>query len=343
VNAAPAVDTPTTTTLPLFGVSLTVEVSTGAGGLLTDVSVNPADGFTASQVKPNKVTFANADGTAKIVVQGRDGRQRLEAKAGSLADISGQGSWTGDVFGTGVNTDVMFMVGTTAEGGPDITNVTTTDPTADIGDTTYWSKEYRGDLFESAWARITFTLDGQQRTLKINVAVWTEDDDTDAKLSVSLGSFRGVFQPTADAVGPNTWVGLLCDGTEASIAYTVNEDGSISDVVATPETRFVKDAGRNVFVAFSRSEWVKIHSVGNDNGIKLSIDERIRCRDADDPTVNTPVDEDDSSDWRWNRGDHGDDRDKRDDRGDRDRNDRDRNDRGHSDRDRSNRGHRGHD
>ncbi len=296
VSAAPAMAEPTITTLPLFGVPLTVEVSTGADGALTNVSVNPADGLTATQVKPNKVAFVNADGTAEVSVRGRDDRQSVAVRGGTLADISGPGSWSGDVFGNGVITDVSFMIGATAGGGPDITGVTTSDPTAVIGATEFKSDDDDGDLSERASVKITFALDGQERTLKIDVKVETEDGEAAAKVSVTLGKLRGVFQPAADAVGPHTWVGLLCDGTEASIGYTINDDGSVSDVVVSPDTATVKQSGRNVHVRFSKNERVKILVVSSDQGIKVSVNEKIRCHGAADPTVNTPIDESKDSD-----------------------------------------------
>src|SRR5262245_10096325 len=55
VVAAPsAVPAETSVTLPLFGAPLTVDISSGPGGALTSVSLNPADGFTATKTKPNK-------------------------------------------------------------------------------------------------------------------------------------------------------------------------------------------------------------------------------------------------------------------------------------------------
>lgn len=306
VSAAPAVDEPTTITLPLFGVPLTVDLSTGAGGVLTNVSVNPADGFTATQVKPNRVNFVNADGTAELAVRGRDGRQSVAVRAGALGDISGLGSWSGDVFDAGVITDVSFIIGATLDGGPDITGVTTTDPSAEIGGTEYKTEDDDGELSQRASVKITFTVDGQQRTLKINVKVETEDGVTEAKVGVTLGKLRGVFQPAADAAGTQTWAGLLCDGSAASIAYTINMDGSIIDVIVSPGTAVVESVGRKVNVRFSDDERVKILSVSNTDGIKVSIKEKIRCRDAADPTMNTPMGESSDDDDEQKDREHND-------------------------------------
>lgn len=291
VSAAPAsLAVPSVITLPLFGVPLTIEVAAGPGGALTSVSVNPADGLTATTVKPNKVVFVNEDGTAKVVVRGRVGGQRVEVKAGALADVSGPGGWSGDVFGSGAITNVSFTVAATADGGPDITGVSSSDPTAVIGATEYHSNEHH-HLRMGASVRVTFISGGQTRSLWINAVLKIYDDGvTCAKVSVTLRRLHGVVQPVADAIGIKTWVGLLCDGTEASITYTVNEDGSLSDVSAIPDTAVVAADGNKVRVRFASGERVKIRSHSSADGIKVSVHERIRCRDSADPTVNTPID-----------------------------------------------------
>ena len=72
-QAVPApVASETTTTLPLFGAPLTVDVTTAPGGAISAVTVDPADGLTASTVKPNKVKFVNEDGTARVLVAAPD-------------------------------------------------------------------------------------------------------------------------------------------------------------------------------------------------------------------------------------------------------------------------------
>ncbi len=325
--AAPAI--PTITSLPLFGVQLTVEVATGPGGILSSVSVNPADGLTASKVKPNKVVFLNEEGTAKVVVNGRDGRQGLQVKAGALADVSGAGGWSGDVFNTGAATTVAFTIGATADGGPDITGVSSSDLTAVIGATEY--KNDDDEMERVASVKITFTSGGQSRSLAIRAEVSTDDDDdgTHAKVSVALGKLRGVVQSIADAIGAKAWTGLLCDGTEATINYTVNADGSISAVTATPAPARLESKGAKVDVRFSDSERVKIRAHMEDDGIKVSVDEKIRCRDAADPTVNTPIDtdHDDGDD------DHGDEDDADADADDADADDKDNDDKDNDDKD----------
>ena len=81
---------------------------------------------------------------------------------------------------------------------------------------------------------------------------------------------------------------LICCATArpASINYVVAEDGTVSDVVASPDTADVRTGDRKIDVRFSNDERVRIRVRSDDGHIKISVDERIRCRDAEDPTFN---------------------------------------------------------
>jgi len=319
----------TTTTLPLFGAPLTVDITTAPGGAISAVTVDPADGLTASIVKPNKVKFVNEDGTARVLVSARHGGERVQARAGTLADITGPGGWSGDLFGTGVITTVGFEVAPAADGTPDIINITTSDATAEIGDVDHAV----GDEAARAKVSIVFTNGIEQRSLSIRVTAASSDDSSSAKVSVSLSDVRGQRLPAEQVVGTHTWEGMLCDGTVASITYTVDAEGTISGVTATPSTADVDVDDDDVRVEFSDDERVRLRVKSSDDGaeLRVAVDERIRC-ERTDPTVNTPIDEslDDRDDGDDRRG--GEDRDD-DDRDDEDRDDRDgqRGDRGGDD------------
>src|SRR6185295_16352166 len=117
--ASAAADPVSTVTLPLFGVPLTIDITTGPGGTLTDVSVDSANPTVATKLKPHKVVFSStsaADPTAdpaKVTVKSKHGGQSVSARAGSLADLTGDGSWSGDVFGDGNASKVTFTIGGT--------------------------------------------------------------------------------------------------------------------------------------------------------------------------------------------------------------------------------------
>ncbi|MGE0136389.1 MAG: hypothetical protein AB7R77_01080 [Ilumatobacteraceae bacterium] len=270
-------------TLPLFGAPLTVDVSTGPGGALASVNITPADTLTAATDRPQKVAFVNTDGTAKVVVRARDGGQRVEAKAGTLAEVSGPGSWSGDVFGTGATTTVTFDVVADANGAPTLANLASTDPTAVIGAPA--QGQWHDD--EVAHALVTFTNGTQQRFLWIAVRSDTVGGRQYATVSVSLSELKGVRTELAALVGPQQWNGALCDGAPAQINYTINEDGTISDATSVPAADVRVERGR-LKVRFSEREAVKISVRGDEAESRIAVDERMRC-DFGPPAVNTPV------------------------------------------------------
>jgi hypothetical protein len=276
----------------LFGAPLEFTITSGPGGALADVSVDPNTGVTATQLRPHKVVFevantADPTNPGKVSVRSKHGGQSVSTRAGSLADVSGDGSWSGDVFGTGTATTVNFTIGGTDDA-PDITGVTSSDATAVIGATQHSTGDDDEGTESSAKATVTFTNEAgdTSRTVTIKVKVETDaDGDTEAKVTVSLGRLKGLAVAAADAAGPHTWSGVLCDNTAATITYDVAEDGTVSNVVATPAADRVRSDGGKIEVRFSDKERVRIR-VREDNGqITINVDERIRC-DSADPTTN---------------------------------------------------------
>jgi hypothetical protein len=309
-TAAAATDpVPTTVELPLFGAPLTIGISTGPGGALTEVTIDSANSSVATKLKPHKVSFetTNPDATGepgKVVVKSRHGGQSVSARGGSLTDVSGPGTWSGDLFGDGTASTVSFTIAAATDGTPDITGTATTGAAAVVGDVKYSTDDghhgWGHDDGSSASARVsvkfTSATGDQSRSVTIGVRVTTDDDGTtSAKLSVSLSDVKGVAVDAATAAGAHTWTGVLCDNSAATIAYTVAADGSVSDVVATPDTADVRTKGGKIEVRFSHNESVSIRVRENDGLIKISVDQRIHC-DSDDPTTNVsttvPADDD---------------------------------------------------
>jgi len=297
----------TSLTLPLFGVPLTVDLTTDAAGSLTNVAVNPADSFTATDLRPNRVQFQNTDGTAVIVVRNHEGRQSVSLRAGSLADISGAGRWSGDVFGSGTPTTVDYVVGADGDGAPTLTGVVSSDATAQVGAV----ENSQEDNEREAKVQVAFTDGSQRRTLTIKASVETETEDgvttTKASLKLVLGRVRGVARPAADVAGPHTWSGSLCNGTPASITYTINLDGTISAVTPSPAAASVRGGEHNSEVRFSKWQRVRIHSDLENGLITLEVAERFSCdvTPGTNTTVSTVPGRNDNSD---DRGDNRDDR-----------------------------------
>lgn len=318
---APAVSSTSTVTLPLLGAPLVIDVATDAGGGLVGVSLNQADDYTADKVKPNRVAFVNDAGTTRVKVAGHWGGQHVTARASTLADISGPGSWSGDVFGDGQPTTVDFVVGAGGEGGPDLTGVNVASAaTFEVGATQYKDGTWRGKRSQVAWVDVRFEQNGQSRTLTVSAVLVTNDDGSTSKVVVGLSGVRGREVAAGEAVGPHTWSGALCDGTPASITYNVAEDGTIGDVVATPDAQ-VAAKGDRAWVAFSRHEAVALSTSdrgwhGRGGGepaadtLAVGSSEWFRCQRTD-PAVNTEIAPDaDRGGDRWDgRGpgtwDHG--------------------------------------
>jgi hypothetical protein len=139
---------------------------------------------------------------------------------------------------------------------------------------------------------ILFTDGIEQRTLSIRVTAASSDDASSAKVSVALSDVSGRRLPAEQVVGAHTWNGMLCDGSAASITYTVNADGSISGVTAIPATASIDTRDDRARVEFSDDEQVRLRVRASEGGteLRVAVDERIRC-ERTDPTVNTPVDE----------------------------------------------------
>jgi hypothetical protein len=288
--ADPVVAETSTTTLPLFGAPLTVDVSTTPSGGLAKVEVDPAQGLTATKVHPNRVTFVNDQGTGKVRVETRHGTEKTGVVAGALDDIKGPGLWSGDVFGTGTPTTVNFEIAAT-DGAPDITGISSSDPNAVIGDVKRMGDGDNG----IARATVTFTSGIQSRRLTITALVFTRGDVTRAASQVSLSKISGVSQPADQAAGDHTWTGMLCDGTAASVAYSVVNDGTITAGAVTPSTGTAAVDGNTLKVKFSDTESVRIRVSEKDGNLRISADPRLRCQRTD-PTVNTPTSTDATQD-----------------------------------------------
>lgn len=310
----PAVDpqAPTIITLPFLTTPVTLTVTTGPGGNIVSADLDTPDAFAVGQKTANKVNFVSTDGALQVSVKSKGNEQRVTARAGDLATLVGDGTWSGDVFGDAGVSSVTYTVGDDGSGNPTLSNVV---PTAATGITAEVSGPEMSVGEEGAQARasVLFTKDGQSRTLTIKVSVHTpesddDDDEGGASLRISLGKLRGVPVAAADAAGPHTWTGKLCDGTStATVEYVVNEDGTVDLTSVDPATAEVRQDDNKLDIRFSDNERVRIRARLADGQITVSIDERIRCRDAADATTNVtntiPSDDDDEDDDE-DHGDH---------------------------------------
>jgi hypothetical protein len=310
---APVAAATTTVTLPLLGAPLTIDLTTDAGGGLLDVLVDEAAAGTPT-ARSGKVSFVN-DGSG-VRVTAKKGGQRVEARAGSIGDIAGPGSWSGDLFETGGATTVAFTVVDNG-GAPDITGVSVVpDPVgivATIGDTTYGDDDHDdgdGESEQSASTTITFEYLGQTRTMRIKAEVETDDGGTSAELKISLSRIKGDQQAEGAAVGPHTWNGQLCNGDAATIAYRVDGAGAITVDSTTPAADVTAE-GNRAKVSFGERERVSIRVTGDAPDFTVGVSKKFRCERVA-PTVNgLPVPpsadehgDDDDGDREEHDGDH---------------------------------------
>jgi hypothetical protein len=292
---ASAAPVPTTVTLPTFGAPLTLTITTDPGGALTNVAVDSANtaNYVATKLKSHKVVFESVSTTnpARIVVKSGHGGQSVSAHAGSLAEVSGPGVWSGDVFGTGTASTVNFTVVAKADGTPDITNVASSAGGV-VGAVDYSSGDgHEGDSGSSARVSVKFTnaAGDQSRSLTIAVRLNTnEHGDTSAKLSISLGRIRGV---EGMAVGSHVWSGTLCDNTAATIAYTVAADGTLTLGAIAPATATSSTGEEGATVTFATGERVRISSKMDDHGqVRVSVKVHIDCNSGNPVTnVSTSI------------------------------------------------------
>jgi hypothetical protein len=294
--------------LPL-PIPLTVIVTTGPGGAITDVSVDPADtALTVNKARPRKVSFTTEADGVRVSIKSKGQTQTMSARAGSLDVFTsggGVGQWDGEVF-PGVMGSVPYVIGGTPDAPTITVGVIVGGGTAAAPVT---STHDDGEEV-STKVVVTFTNGTLTRDLTIRIKVENEsddddddddsdDDDSSASLRVTLGKIRGV--PGAEQAGPKTWSAILCDGTAGYITYDVDATGVISNVVALVDAVAVEakinTEGNKADVRFSTGERIRIRASVEGTGLTIDVSEKIRCRDAEDPTVNSlPADVSDDED-----------------------------------------------
>jgi len=186
--------TQVTSVLPVLGSGLTVSLTRDATGTITEVALDPS-GATIVKEGDHKVVFLLADGDTQVVVksyskgEGDDGEAtaggvKTTVTADATADVTGPGSWSADVFGTGVVTipyTVAFDGNT-----PSITIGEIVLPegvTAEISEPKVKTSD------EKSKFRIKVTLISGEDRAKVSFLASThldDDGELDVKLAVTL-------------------------------------------------------------------------------------------------------------------------------------------------------------
>jgi hypothetical protein len=213
-----------TASLRLLGTSLTVGVQLDATGKISLVTLDPNGLVTAKKTTDHSVRFANADDTVKVSVRAKGSSLSISARS-TLAGLSGPGTWSADVFGTGAKSTVKYTVG--SNGGAPTLTIDSISAASGITTTTSSFEAKAGS--KNAWigGRITFARAGYVKRLTIFVGV--DKKSGKAMLSIVL-SGRDKLKldgSLADLAGARTWAAHLCDGTAVSVAYHVTADGTV--------------------------------------------------------------------------------------------------------------------
>ena len=186
--------TQVTSVLPVLGSGLTVSLTRDATGVITEVALDPS-GATIVKEGEHKVVFLLADGDTQVVVKSFSKGQGDDATAGGVkttvaadatADVTGDGSWSADVFGTGVVT-IPYTVAFDGNV-PSIAIGTIVLPdgvTAEVGDPKVKTSD------EKSKFRIQVTLMSGENKAKVSFLASTrldEDGQLKVKLAVTLNS-----------------------------------------------------------------------------------------------------------------------------------------------------------
>jgi hypothetical protein len=212
-----------TASFNLLGTPLTVGVQLDAVGKIKLVTLDPT-GLTTKKTTDHSVKFSNADDTVKVSVRAKGSSLSITARS-TLTGLSGPGTWSADVFGTGDKSTVKYTVGSSS-GSPTL-SIDSVANAPDVSSTTSGPTTKSGDRWAWTGAKVTFTHAGYVKRLTIFVGV--DKGSGKASLSIVL-SGRDKLKldgSLAALAGARTWAAHLCDGKPVSVAYHVAADGTV--------------------------------------------------------------------------------------------------------------------
>lgn len=281
----------TVTTLPILGASLRIEVVLDASGNLDQVNLNPATGVVATELEAHEVEFKFTDTSTQVSVEADGDELEIEVETAALADLVGPGSWSADVFSTGIVT-VSYEIGV-VDGLPTITLGQVAVPAGVDFTVRTEADDDEGEI------RIDLFYDGFVKTLKIEVEA--EGDEAELKVSLSGEDVRRLEGSLAELAGTYTWEGALCDGTPIVVTYVVSADGAVSlvDVTGTDQVAVeTSDDGLEISLAGSEKEIAVELEQQDDGSWRLITEVDNDCDDDNDSSVDDDSSEadDDSSD-----------------------------------------------
>lgn len=175
-------------TIPVLGSDLVVTISVDDNGTLSEVALDPADGFTLDAEQDHKMKFLSEDGSMVVKVKAKNDHIFTKVQAQDVESLVGPGTWTGDVFGTGDIATVHYVISVDAAGMPAVTVDEAID--FDLPDVAIDIKQGEPDLVEAdeaeSTAKVTFERDAAKVQLKITAEVQTQDGESRISLKIML-------------------------------------------------------------------------------------------------------------------------------------------------------------
>jgi hypothetical protein len=221
-----------TATLPLMGTPLTVAVTLDATGKISDVALDPSTALSKTKSGDDFVKFTNTDGSAKVTIKAKGGSLAIKAKAKTLADLVGTGTWSADVFGTGAKSSATYTVGKDSSGNPTVAIATPTTPAGIVwtpGVTPgHTSPDKSGDKNKRghALAAGSFTWQGFTKILLISVNV-AKSGTASLAITLSGRDAQKLNGTLASLAGARTWAATTCAGTPVKVSFHVASDGTV--------------------------------------------------------------------------------------------------------------------
>ena len=189
-------------TIPVLGAGLNLTIERNEDGTIASVAVDPSDGTTVQMEEDHKIVILLGDDDTEVVVKSMDDVVQTKVTADDPVDVSGDGVWTGDVFGTG---DVSIPYSITFDGNlPTITVGEITAP-ADVSATLTEAEAQASDEGGKASYAIGVLLTSGESEAKVTLRTKTtinEEGETSVVVIVTL-IYRDVATE-AEAEQPET-------------------------------------------------------------------------------------------------------------------------------------------
>jgi hypothetical protein len=308
--------------LALLGSDLTVDIDLDEFGNLEMVDVFDAtappsdpellpDEGDEAPADPHRFRFEDEEDGTRVDVMAKKHKLTSTVKAAAFEDLLGTHTWEAALFpgagGEGQEpgaeeailgappTTVTFTVGG-AEEAPTIEIIGIEGLPSDA--TSEFKPDDEDD--EDAAVTIVFMWNGYTKILKIKIDV-DDDGDEDGPTAVLRIELRAKDRQRLRAgieefVGDHTWTGLLCDGTLATVAYSIDETGvlGLGEVTFDPVDDGelpgyeAKEQHRGFWIRFDESKArLKVMFGETEDGqwdLKVDAKTTERCKHHDDET-----------------------------------------------------------